>query len=226
MEVGGLSLLFVMATTQEYQAGLKSRIHPLVTGVGPVEAAVRTTLALARLSDEKRRPDLIVSLGSAGSARHPQGSLFQIDAVAYRDMDATGFGFEPGCTPFLALPAVLSIPQRIPGIETASLSTGAAVVSGKAYEPIGQELVDMETFAVMRAGQAFHVPTIGLRGVSDGSEPVSKYEDWADYLEDVDEKLADGVDRLKAAIEGGEGSADDWRRMPPEWSADVEVEIA
>jgi adenosylhomocysteine nucleosidase len=42
--VGGLRVLFVMATQQEYGEHLKRRIDPLITGVGPVEAAASAAL--------------------------------------------------------------------------------------------------------------------------------------------------------------------------------------
>lgn len=38
-KIAGKSILFVMAVDAEYGPHLKSRITPLMTGVGPVEAA-------------------------------------------------------------------------------------------------------------------------------------------------------------------------------------------
>lgn len=46
---GGVSLLYVMAAPAEYGPHLQARIAPLMTGVGPVEAAVSLGVALARL---------------------------------------------------------------------------------------------------------------------------------------------------------------------------------
>ena len=40
---GGVSLLYVMAAPAEYGGHLQARIQPLMTGVGPVEAAVALT---------------------------------------------------------------------------------------------------------------------------------------------------------------------------------------
>ena len=48
-QAGGRSVLFVMAVDAEYGEHLRARITPLMTGVGPVEAAVRLTHALTRL---------------------------------------------------------------------------------------------------------------------------------------------------------------------------------
>ncbi|MCJ7995149.1 5'-methylthioadenosine/S-adenosylhomocysteine nucleosidase [Rhizobium cremeum] len=201
--VSGKSILFVMAVDAEYGPFLRSRIDPLMTGVGPVEAAIALTRTLAKLEEEDERPDLIVSLGSAGSNKLEQTEVYQVSSVAYRDMDASPLGFEKGRTPFLDLPAEVELPLRIPGIPTASLSTGANIVSGPAYQSIGADMVDMETFAVLRACHAFNLPLIGLRGISDGREDLSHIDDWKQYLHVVDRKLALAVDGLFDALEDG-----------------------
>ena len=68
---------------------------------------------------------------------------------------------------------------------------------------IDAEMVDMETFAVLRACQHFGVPLIGLRGISDGAAELRHVDDWTEYLHVIDEKLADAVDRLADAIAAG-----------------------
>ncbi|MAN55658.1 MAG: 5'-methylthioadenosine/S-adenosylhomocysteine nucleosidase [Paracoccus sp. (in: a-proteobacteria)] len=198
--IAGRPVLFVMAAEAEYGSALRSRIAPLITGVGPVESAVRLTAALAAMTN---RPCLIVSLGSAGSARLPQAGLYQVSGVAYRDMDASPLGFQRGCTPFADLPARLDLPLRIPGLPEASLSTGGNIVSGGAYESIAEDMVDMETFAHLRAAQHFDIPLIGLRGISDGAQELRHLTDWTQYLHLIDAKLAGAVDRLERALSGG-----------------------
>ncbi len=198
--IAGHRVLFLMAAEPEYGPHLGARFTPLITGVGPVEGAVAATAALAKAAGAV---DLVVSLGSAGSARLEQGSVHQARRVAYRDMDASPLGFAPGITPFLALPAELDLPLRIPGLSQASLSTGANIVSGAAYEGIAQDMVDMETFAILRACQRFDVPLVALRGISDGTAPLEGLADWTDYLHLVDERLAGAVDRLAAHLQDG-----------------------
>lgn len=204
MHVAGKSMLFVMAAQAEYGPHLQSRFRPLMTGVGPVEAAISLTSALTELNVSAQRPDLVVSLGSAGSRVLEQAQVYQATSVSYRDMDASAFGFEKGCTPFLDLPAEIALPLRIPGVAEARLSTGANVVSGAMYDLVDAEMVDMETFAILRACQRFDVPLIGLRGISDGKADVHHIDDWTEYLHVIDQKLANAVDRLCVALEAGQ----------------------
>ncbi len=201
--VADKSILFVMAASAEYGPHLQARIAPLMTGVGPVEAAISVTAILAGLDAAAHLPDLVVSLGSAGSRTLDQKGIYQATSVSYRDMDASAFGFEKGRTPFLDLPAEVALPLRIPDIAEARLSTGANVVSGAAYGAIDADMVEMETYAVLRACQRFGVPLVSLRGISDGKADVNHVDDWTEYLHIIDEKLADAVDRLCRAIEDG-----------------------
>ena len=196
-------LLYVMAVDAEYGPHLKARISPILTGVGPVEAAVVLTHELARREAQSALPQLVVSLGSAGSSKLEQGTVYQATSVAYRDMDASPLGFEIGVTPFLGLPAVLPLGPFIPGVPKATLSTGANIVSGAHYGRIGADMVDMETFAVLRACQRFKLPLMALRGISDGNEELHGLTSWTQYLHVVDENLAGVVDRLEAAVAEG-----------------------
>ncbi|AVH40378.1 5'-methylthioadenosine/S-adenosylhomocysteine nucleosidase [Agrobacterium tumefaciens] len=203
LHVADKSVLFVMAASPEYGPHLQARIAPLMTGIGPVEAAIAVTAVLAGLDAADHLPDLVVSLGSAGSRTLEQTGIYQAISVSYRDMDASAFGFEKGCTPLLDLPAEVALPFRIPEIAEARLSTGANVVSGEAYGLIDADMVEMETFAVLRACQRFGVPLVSLRGISDGKVDVNHVDDWTEYLHIIDEKLADAVHRLCRAIEDG-----------------------
>jgi adenosylhomocysteine nucleosidase len=190
-----MTILYLMAAEAEYGPYLRSRITPVMTGIGPVEAAVAATRALAERAGAL--PDLVVSLGSAGSRHLEQWGIYQASTVSYRDMDASALGFPKGQTPLLDLPPVLPL-HTIPGLATATLSTGANVVSGAAYDAIAAEMVDMETYAVLRACQAFGVKLLALRGISDGADELGHVDDWKQYLHVIDEKLAAAVDLIEA----------------------------
>jgi adenosylhomocysteine nucleosidase len=197
---GDLSVLCVMAAPAEYGPALRARIQPLITGVGPVEAAVALSATLARLEAADRLPDVIVSLGSCGSRDLDHAAVYQVASVGYRDMDASALGFPKGVTPLLDLPPVMALPCPVRGLPTARLSTGANVVSGAAYDAIDADMVDMETFALLRAAQTFGVPLVALRGVSDGRSELTKLEDWTATLHHVDANLAEAFDRLAAVL--------------------------
>lgn len=199
---GGLDMLFVMATEQEYGAQLRRTIKPLITGVGPVEAAAAAGAALGALAERNRLPDLVFSLGSAGSRTLEHAAIYQIASVAYRDMDATPLGFAKGVTPFLGEPATIAIEHRIPGIPAASISTGATIVTGARYDGIAADMVDMESYAVLRAAQRFGVPVVGLRGISDGRSELTGLPDWTATLHEIDEKLGAAIEVFRGHVEG------------------------
>ena len=194
---GPITALCVMAAEAEYGPALKARIKPLMTGVGPVEAAVETTAALAGLAQSDALPDLVICLGSAGSQTLDHGRVYWIDEVSYRDMDASVLGFARGVTPFLDLPASLTLASGPQGQPYARLATGGSVVSGEAYDDIDADMVDMETYAVVRAAARFGLPVIGLRGVSDGKADLTGLSDWTDTLHIIDEGLAEALDLLE-----------------------------
>lgn len=197
---GAVTVLPVMAAPAEYGEHLRARVDPLMTGIGPVEGAVALTAALARLEARGETPDLILSLGSCGSRALDHAAVYQASSVAYRDMDASPLGFEKGVTPLLDLPAVLPLPCPIPGVPSARLSTGGNVVSGDAYDAIDAEMVDMETWALVRAARQFGLPLVALRGVSDGKAELTGLHDWTSTLHLVDENLARALDGLIAVL--------------------------
>lgn len=190
--IGGRRVLFIMATDHEYGPCLAERFVPLITGVGPIEAAIGTTQALAGMTE---LPDLVVSIGSAGSRKLPLGSIWQVASVSWRDMDASRIGVPKGVTPFADHPAEMALATPIDW-PAARLSTGADIVGGSDYDGIDADMVDMETFAVLRACGRFGVPVMGLRGISDGPGELEAIGGWTAMLGVLDERLAVAVDRL------------------------------
>lgn len=200
---GGRRLLFVMAAQPEYGPELQVRIRPLMTGIGPIEAALETGIALQGLADRGERPDLVVSLGSAGAQRLEQGRVYQASSVSWRDIDASALGFTKGVTPLVDHPVAVPLAALLPGIPAARLSTGGNVVSGLGYETIDADMVDMETFAVWRAAHRFAIPLLALRGISDGAEELRHYGDWTALLPMLDRELALAIEQLRSGLEDG-----------------------
>lgn len=200
--LAGRRVLFVMAVEMEYGPHLKARFDALLTGVGPIEAAIAAGMALQELAAEQALPDLVVSLGSAGSRRCPLGAVFQVASVSWRDMDASRLGFAKGVTPLMEHP--VDIPLVTPlDVPLARLSTGANVVGGEEYAAIDADMVDMESFAVARACARFGVPMMGLRGISDGPGELDHIDSWTQLLGLIDERLAVAVDGIEPALRAG-----------------------
>ena len=192
-------VLFVMAVEAEYGPHLRTRFTPVLTGVGPVEAALTVGITLNDLARQDALPALVICLGSAGSRICPLGEIFQVASVSWRDMDASRLGFTRGVTPFIDHPVdvPLATPLTLP---TSRLSTGANIVGGTEYAAIDADMVDMESFAVARACSRFDVPLMGLRGISDGPGELAHIHDWTELLGLLDERLAAAVDMLPAAL--------------------------
>jgi adenosylhomocysteine nucleosidase len=64
-------------------------------------------------------------------------------------------------------------------------------------------MVDMESFAVLRAGRRFGVPMVGLRGISDGRAELTGFHDWTEYLHIIDEKLAAAIETFAGHAAAG-----------------------
>lgn len=201
--IGELDVLFVMATTQEYGPHLQALIDPLITGVGPVEAAASLGAALAVLAERNRLPDLVFAIGSAGSRTLDHAGLYQASSFSYRDVDASVLGIPRGVTPFLDEEAVVPARVLVTDLPQASISTGGAVVSGEAYDAIAADMVDMESFALYRAARRFGVPVISLRGISDGRGELTGLHDWTEFLHVLDEKLAAALEDIRRRAEAG-----------------------
>ena len=202
--IAGRRVLFVMAVDAEYGPHLKARFTPLLTGVGPIEAGIAMGATLHSLEARESLPDLVVSLGSAGSRRCPLGEIFQITSVSWRDMDATRLGFPKGVTPMVDHPVDIPLVTPLP-LPLARLSTGANVVGGEDYAGIDADMVDMESFAIARACARYDVPLMGLRGVSDGPGDLNHINNWMELLGLIDERLAQAVDLLPGVLARTDG---------------------
>lgn len=194
--IGNRRVLFLMAVDAEYGVHLRRRFVPLLTGVGPVEAALATGMALQQMAARDALPDLAICLGSAGSRRCPLGEIYQVSSVSWRDMDASRLGFAKGLTPFADHPVNVPL-EMLTDLPRARLSTGANIVGGEDYAAIDADMVDMETFAVARACGRFGVPLAGLRGISDGPGELSHIDGWTALLGLLDERLAAAVDQIE-----------------------------
>lgn len=166
-------MILVVCATEMERARLPVRegVEFLVSGIGPVEAALATAAALSR-----ERYELAINAGIAGGfpGRGDVGDAFAVAEEFYADLELEG-GAELGFTlpdraessastlePFRAG----KLPARIGrGITTATItaSDGRAELLALRFEC---DLEAMEGFAVLRAATLAGVPALELRGIS------------------------------------------------------------
>ncbi|MEN9568184.1 MAG: hypothetical protein RLZZ69_3380 [Cyanobacteriota bacterium] len=76
MIINGISILTLIAARLEYgQEMQKQEINPEFIGVGPIEATFNTTKILMKKKHHNKIPDVIFSVGTAGSAVLKQAGL-------------------------------------------------------------------------------------------------------------------------------------------------------
>jgi futalosine hydrolase len=149
-------ILLVCAVAQELEwLGPRAGVETLVSGLGPVDAAVRVTRALAA-----QRYDVVVNAGIAGAfpgVAHvgdgvvvlPPGNLIadRVPADAQLIEAITSLGF-----------------PLVRGITVSHVT--ATDATAQRLRARGAEIESMEGFAVMRAAQLANVPAIEVRGIS------------------------------------------------------------
>jgi futalosine hydrolase len=171
-----IGILVVCAVAQELAAlAPREDVEVLATGVGPVEAALRTAQALA-----SKRYDAVINAGIAGGFRD---RCTVGDAVVCSREDYAELGLEDGTA--FPLPGGLELVRHAesdPGLLRPFLAglipviVGRGVTSAIVTSTTARALVlahrfradveSMEGFAVLRAAQLAGVPAIEIRGVS------------------------------------------------------------
>lgn len=162
--------LFVFALEAE-AADAFSHVDAVFTGIGKVNAAIALTKALQR-----RRPKLIVNLGSAGSPRYGKGQLVCCTRFVQRDMDVTPLGFARYETPFADIPVVLEQGLSMPGLPLGICGTGDNFETQHGEAPY--DVVDMEAYVLALIAREEGISFLCLKYVSDdaGSDAA---DDWS-----------------------------------------------
>ncbi len=158
-----------MAADAEYGPHLQALFTPLMTGVGPVEAGVTLGAELARLKAARRCPISSSRSARPAAARWSRPKSTRPSRSPIATWTPRRWASRRARRRSSTCRRPCRCRSRIPGIKEATLSTGGAIISGAAYDAIAADMVDMETFACLRACQLFGVPLIGLRGISDGA---------------------------------------------------------
>lgn len=160
----------------------------LVCGVGPVEAAIATTAAVA-----ESRPRSVLHVGIAGGRRLRPGSLVVGTESVYVDL-AAEFPVVDRATPDGTL--VRAVQSALPEAVALPIATSAAV-SGPTPGAHDLRVEAMEGFGVLRACEVAGVPAVEVRAVSNELGEDDR-ELW--MVRRGLETLADAVPRLLAAL--------------------------
>jgi adenosylhomocysteine nucleosidase len=172
--------LIVFALKEESQE-VFSDYDVLFTGVGKVNAACALTRALSR-----RRPPLVINMGTAGSRRHAGGTIVNCTKFIQRDMDVTALGFEKFKTPFSDVPVMIEWGETVPGLPAGVCGTGDNFdLSDGAGE---FDAVDMEAYALAYVCRQENIPFLCLKYISDGADEGAK-SDWYEALHYTAERL-------------------------------------
>lgn len=172
------------------------------SGIGLVNAAVATTLALQHVN-----PDLVVSVGSAGGF----AGAVEIGEVAvgsehrYSQADAVAFGYALGQVPGMPVfyPAdaeALDAVTGLPGVVVGPHASSDVFVAGDLIDQVqrdfpGTVAVEMEATAIAQVAHLFGVGFVSVRGISDlcGVDAAS---DHAATVDQVSAAAAEVVVRI------------------------------
>jgi nucleoside phosphorylase len=155
-------ILVVGAIGQEL-AGARDLARCLPSGIGPVEAAIATTKAIAR-----ERPQAVLNVGLAGARRGSGVDLLDVvigSEAVYCDLFPRFSTNRLSADPALFAAARAALPgARVLPIGTTASVGGSSVV----------EVEAMEGFSVLRAAQLAGVPALELRVISNEVEEPSR----------------------------------------------------
>jgi len=175
-----------IASMEFYEGKLQGKAVVVVRcGIGKVNAAVCTQI-LADLY----QVDVVINTGVAGSLRNEidiADIVLSTDALQH-DMDATGFGYEPGVIPrmeqsiFEAEERLLTLAKTVceevipeVGVHTGRIVTGDQFISDNAkktwlVEKFAGYCTEMEGAAIAQAAYLNQIPFLIIRAISDKAD--------------------------------------------------------
>ncbi|MCE7735170.1 MAG: 5'-methylthioadenosine/S-adenosylhomocysteine nucleosidase [Candidatus Heimdallarchaeota archaeon] len=156
--------ILIAALPIETQNLTEKYIKTIYTGVGKVNAAIKTTQAIF-----EHKPKRIINYGTAGSHIYNQGQLIDCTQFVQRDIDVTGLGFRVHETPFDG-----DIPLKLDFKHSNNLiGKNATLYSGDSFvvdRTIKYEVVDMEGYAIAKACYFHDIDFISYKYISDGAD--------------------------------------------------------
>ena len=147
----------------------------LYCGVGKVNAAIALTRELVRYAIDGQAKPLVLNFGSAGSRRHPAGTLLACHEFVQRDMDVTGLGFAMGVTPYDDAPSCLRFEPVFKHLPSALCGSGDSFATG--VTGVECAVVDMEAYALAKVCWQEQAQFACAKYVSDGADHAAA-DDW------------------------------------------------
>jgi predicted 5'-methylthioadenosine/S-adenosylhomocysteine nucleosidase len=174
-------MLVVAATEREL--GLLDGLDTFCCGIGPVEAALQTALAI-----EERKPDFVVQAGIAGSRTLEPPSLVLGSEAVYCDVMDPGLTFPriERARPDAAL--LERARTALPTAHVLPIATCGKVGAGTDFD-----VEAMEGFGVLRACELAGVPAVELRAISNSPDETDR-TNWC--FDEAFAALADALHRL------------------------------
>jgi adenosylhomocysteine nucleosidase len=175
-------------------------IPVLYCGVGKVNAAIALARALTRYALQGQAMPLVLNFGSAGSRRHPTGTLVGCHEFVQRDMDVSGLGFALGVTPYDEAPSCLRFDPVFKHLPPAVCGSGDSFATADtdvdcAVTGMDCAVVDMEAYALAKVCWYEKAQFACVKYVSDGADHAAA-DDWQRNLH----KAADEFLRLYRGV--------------------------
>jgi adenosylhomocysteine nucleosidase len=188
--------LIVMALELEAQGVFERRGIPvLFCGVGKVNAAYALTRRLADYRHAGRALPHVLNFGTAGSRRHPTGTVLECRSLIQRDMDVSGLGVPLGATPFDGdVPARLEFPAVFPHLTPAVCGTGDSFAMSEFA--VECDVVDMEGYALAKVCWLERTRFTAVKWVSDGADHAAG-ADWQTNLHHASERFLQLYEHLE-----------------------------
>lgn len=165
------NILLTFALEQESAKQFES-YQVLYTGVGKVQAAMALSGRL-----QQCRPSIVINLGTAGSNKHPKGSIINATTFVQRDMDVTALGFSPYETPFSHYKPAIEYGEKIRSLPQGTCGTGDSFSVNECFGRGAYDLVDMEAYVLSVICQKQNVPFLCLKYISDSADGEAD-QDW------------------------------------------------
>jgi adenosylhomocysteine nucleosidase len=181
-----VNVLFVAALEDEVQGRLEDLGVPvLYVGVGKVNAAYHLTQFIYEARAEGHEIDLVINVGTAGSATIPTHSVVECTTFLQRDMDVRPLGFQIGETPFDPIVGEIKVERKFKELPEARCGTGDGFETMKAdaARAAGLEcdVVDMEAFALAKVCALEKIEFASVKYISDGSDHEAA-NDWKENV--------------------------------------------